>query len=62
MKCPNCGHTFTPENTAAEMGSKGGAKSRRVLTPEQAQEMAKKSAETRRRNKEERAQRDKQKE
>lgn len=52
MKCPNCGHEFSPEPTAAEMGAKGGKKSKRVLTPDQAKEMAKKSAHARRIKKE----------
>jgi len=51
MKCPNCGATISLKKAAKELASKGGSKSRRILTPEQAREMARKSAETRRKKK-----------
>jgi hypothetical protein len=36
MKCPHCGGEISP---AAILGSEGGKKSKRVLTPEQAKAM-----------------------
>jgi len=51
MKCPHCGKTINLKKAARELASKGGSKSRRILTPEQAREMARKSAETRRKKK-----------
>lgn len=39
MKCPHCGKTINMKKYFSKMGSKGGEKSRRVLTPEQAQAM-----------------------
>jgi adenine-specific DNA methylase len=39
MKCPKCGYQIPMKKAAAEMGKKGGKKSKRVLTPEQARKM-----------------------
>ena len=41
MKCPKCGHEWTPrrKSLAREMGAKGGSKSRRKITPEQQAKM-----------------------
>jgi hypothetical protein len=39
MKCPKCGYEIPAGIMAAEMGRKGGSKSRRTLTPEQARKM-----------------------
>ena len=36
MKCPHCGGEISP---AAILGSEGGKKSKRVLTPDQAKSM-----------------------
>lgn len=38
MKCPKC-DTIITVKTASEIGRKGGKKSRRILTPEQAKKM-----------------------
>ena len=51
MKCPHCGKTISLKKAAQELAAKGGSKSRRVLTSEQARNMAQKSAETRRKKK-----------
>ena len=51
MKCSHCGGTISLKKAAKELAKKGGSKSRRILTPEQAREMARKSAETRRKKK-----------
>ena len=48
MKCPHCGKAINLKKAARELASKGGKTSRRVLTPEQARDMALKSAEARR--------------
>jgi hypothetical protein len=39
MKCPQCGTKISDKAIAKHLASKGGSKSRRVLTPEQAREM-----------------------
>jgi Spy/CpxP family protein refolding chaperone len=39
MKCPKCGKKISDKAIAKHLASKGGSKSRRVLTPEQAREM-----------------------
>jgi len=51
MRCPHCGGIISLKKAAKELASKGGSKSRRILTPEQARDMAQKSAETRRKKK-----------
>jgi len=50
MKCPHCGKTINLKKAARELASKGGRKSRRSLSPEDARKMveareAKKKAE-----------------
>jgi hypothetical protein len=39
MKCPKCGSNISDKLIAKYLASKGGSKSRRVLTPEQARKM-----------------------
>jgi len=39
MKCPRCGYKIANKKIASELGRKGGSKSRRTLTPEQARAM-----------------------
>ena len=39
MKCPKCGTKISDKVIAKHLASKGGSKSRRVLTPEQARKM-----------------------
>jgi len=39
MKCPHCGKNISDKQIAKHLASKGGQKSRRTLTKEQAQEM-----------------------
>lgn len=39
MKCPHCGKEISDKLIARHLASKGGQKSRRTLTTEQAQEM-----------------------
>jgi adenine-specific DNA methylase len=39
MKCPHCGKEISDKEIARHLAKKGGKKSRRVLTKEQAQEM-----------------------
>jgi predicted transcriptional regulator len=39
MKCPKCGKKISDKEIAKHLASKGGSKSRRVLTPEQARGM-----------------------
>jgi hypothetical protein len=39
MKCPKCGAKISDKAIAKHLASKGGSKSRRVLTPEQARKM-----------------------
>lgn len=39
MKCPRCGYAISAKKIAADMGAKGGKKSRRSLTSEQARAM-----------------------
>ncbi len=39
MKCPKCGYTISTKKIAKEMGTKGGKKSRRSLSSEQARAM-----------------------
>jgi hypothetical protein len=39
MKCPRCGKKISDKAIAKHLASKGGSKSRRVLTPEQARGM-----------------------
>lgn len=39
MKCPHCGEKISDKVIAKHLASKGGSKSRRVLTPEQARKM-----------------------
>jgi len=39
MKCPYCSHEITDKLIAHYLASKGGKKSKRVLTPEQARKM-----------------------
>ncbi len=41
MKCPHCGGKISDKAIAKHLASKGGSKSRRVLTPEQAKAMVK---------------------
>jgi hypothetical protein len=39
MNCPHCNHHITDETIAAHMGKKGGARSKRKITPEQQAKM-----------------------
>ncbi len=39
MRCPHCGFAISAKKIAADMGAKGGRKSRRTLTTEQARAM-----------------------
>jgi hypothetical protein len=39
MKCPHCGKNISDKLIAKHLASKGGSKSRRVLTSEQARDM-----------------------
>lgn len=39
MKCPHCGGEITQHDIAKAIGSEGGKKSKRVLTPAQAKSM-----------------------
>ena len=39
MKCPHCGKNISDKSIAQHLAAKGGSKSRRVLTPEQARKM-----------------------
>lgn len=39
MKCPHCGKQINVGKQMAKWGAKGGKKSKRVLTPEQARKM-----------------------
>ena len=39
MRCPKCGTKISDKAIAKHLASKGGSKSRRVLTPEQARKM-----------------------
>lgn len=39
MECPKCGNKISDKIVARHLASKGGRKSRRVLTPEQARKM-----------------------
>ncbi len=39
MKCPKCGSKISDKAIAKHLASKGGSKSRRILTPEQARAM-----------------------
>jgi len=39
MKCPRCGYRISSKKIAAEIGARGGRKSRRTLSPEQARKM-----------------------
>lgn len=41
MKCPHCGGTITRKQIAKDLGSRGGERSKRTLTPEQARAMVK---------------------
>lgn len=41
MKCPHCGGTITKKQIAQDLGSRGGKKSKRILTPEHARSMVK---------------------
>ena len=50
MECPHCHKEIDNAAVARAMGARGGAKSRRTLDPSTAREMARKSAETRRKN------------
>ena len=52
MKCPYCKKEISDKIISKHLASKGGKASRRILSPEQAREMALISAETRKRNKE----------
>lgn len=47
MKCPHCGKEISDIDIARHLAKKGGKKSRRVLTTEQAQEMVSKREEKR---------------
>jgi len=44
MKCPHCGKDISDQLVAHHLASKGGKKSKRTLTKQQATEMAKASA------------------
>lgn len=48
MKCAYCGKPVDLKKAMREAGAKGGKKSRRILTSEQARAMSMKSAEKRR--------------
>lgn len=50
MKCPHCGGEITQQDIAKAIGSEGGKKSKRTLTPEQAKAMVE-SREKKRREK-----------
>lgn len=39
MKCPHCGKEISQHDIAKAIGSEGGKKSKRTLTPEQARAM-----------------------
>jgi len=39
MKCPKCGSRISDKVIAKHLASKGGSKSHRILTPEQARQM-----------------------
>lgn len=39
MKCPKCGTKISDKAIAKHLASKGGSKSRRILTPKQARKM-----------------------
>jgi Spy/CpxP family protein refolding chaperone len=53
MKCPYCGKQIDISKQMAKWGAKGGSKSRRILTPEQARKMVKaREAKRRQRGKE----------
>lgn len=41
MKCPYCGGMITRKQIAKDLGSRGGKKSKRILTSEQARAMVK---------------------
>ena len=41
MKCPHCGGTITRQQIAKDLGGRGGKRSKRILTPEQARAMVK---------------------
>jgi len=45
MKCPHCGKDIKDGVLSKYLGSKGGAKSKRTLTKEQAREMVRKRKE-----------------
>ncbi len=47
MKCPYCNQEISDPLISRHLGSRGGKKSRRTLTSEQARDMARKSAEVR---------------
>ncbi len=47
MKCPHCGKNISDKEIAKHLASKGGRKSKRTLTKEQAQEMVRKREENR---------------
>lgn len=42
MKCPHCGREINDDDVSKYLASKGGRKSKRTLTKEQAQEMVRK--------------------
>jgi len=52
MKCPYCKKEISNKLISKHLASKGGKASRRTLSPEQARDMAFKSAEARKKNKE----------
>ncbi len=39
MKCPKCGFAIPTKRIAQDMGARGGKKSKRILTPDQARMM-----------------------
>jgi len=39
MKCPKCGYAISAKKIAADMGARGGKKSRRYLSSQQARAM-----------------------
>lgn len=55
MKCPHCGKMIDDALISKHLASKGGRKSKRTLTKEQAQEMVRKREEGRRADRKEKA-------
>jgi hypothetical protein len=53
MKCPKCGYAISEKKIAADLGAKGGRKSRRSLSPEQARAMVEARERTRKEKKDE---------